>query len=191
MNKESRNKKLNKSWWSLIAFIVVLILMIVVLWVLAKGNTITIGDWSGEFNPESLTCNGKNIDYPFYTSDASTSNSIEIKALFEKDKIATISLILKANYENANNAKKYSDAHEGDINISYSKNSLKPYSFNATFTSYDKTNQMTLYAENNNLNNTTVKYFLLNNLPKNTTEYEKAYVNAGFDCKVTKEQNNS
>lgn len=180
-------KKINKNWFLLVGVILAIAIIIIVLWLLMRGETKTTGDWSEETS-ESLTCKASNVAYEYFGADkATSSNNVQINAVFNNSKIQSISLIRKMTYIDAETAKIWSDSHEFNMNVSFSNNGLNPYDLNANFSKNDNVAQMTIYAVKNEINDATIKYFMLDNIPKNIDDYKKSYTNKGFTCEIAKD----
>ena len=187
-NKSNNNKKkkTNKNWFLLIGFVLIIGAIVLLLWFLMRGETKTTGGWSEETS-ESLTCKASNIDYRYFGTDkAPSSNNVQINAIFNNDKLQSISLVRKMTYADAETAKIWSDAHEFYLNDHFGKNGLDFYSFNANFSKNDNVAQMSLYATNSEINDTSIKYFMLDSAPKNIDGYKKAYIDKGFKCEIVK-----
>lgn len=179
-------KKINKNWFLLVGVILAIAIIIIVLWLLMRGETKTTGDWSEETS-ESLTCKASNVAYEYFGADkATSSNNVQINAVFNNGKIQSISLIRKMTYIDAETAKIWSDSHEFNMNVSFAESGLKAFALNATFNKSENVAQMSLYANKDEITENSIKYFMLNSVPKNIDEYKKAYTNQGFNCEVVK-----
>lgn len=184
-NTDKSNKKSKKNWYILALIIGLILIIIFVIWFLMRGETKTTGDYPEDTTPESLECVGKNIPYKIF-ADTLSDIEIKINGIFINGKIGSISLVYKSKYNSAEAAKTMSDAHEGDMNMSFYKNNMNSYSLNATYTINENVAQMSLYANSSDLNDISAKYFMLDSLPKNLTEYKKDYIAKGFSCEITK-----
>ena len=186
-NTNKPKKKSKKSLYISIAVVVVVLILVFVIWFFMKGEVKTTGNYPNDVTPESLSCKARNIDYEYFGNDKVTSsNNVQINAIFYNNKIDTISLVRKMTYLDADTAKIWSDAHEGNMNLSFYSNNMGSYSLGATYTIDNNVAQMSLYAKTDELNDTSIKYFMLDKLPKNMDEYKKGYSEKGFTCEVVK-----
>ncbi|MDO4753334.1 MAG: hypothetical protein Q4A36_03875 [Candidatus Saccharibacteria bacterium] len=181
------NKKSINKYWFMLAGLLLLVVIIVVPIVLSmRGEVKTTGQWSSETS-ESLTCKAKNINYEYFGDDAATSsNNVQVNAIFNDGRISSIDLNRKMTYIDADTAKTWSDAHEFNVNKKFGEDGLKPYALNANFSVNGNTAQMNLYATNGEINNITIKYFMLDNMPKDIDGYKTAYSSKGFACDMIK-----
>lgn len=182
-----RPKKKSKKgrYISILAVIITVVIVIIVIF-LMNGETKTTGNYPGDATTESLKCVGKNMPYKFFTKDNPSSAEIKINAIFNQDKIDSISLIHRTTYDNEADAETNSNIHKGDMNINFQNKGMKPFSLGAAYSLDKKVAQMSLYATSNELNDDTIKYFMLESLPKDLNGYKKGYTSQGFKCEITK-----
>lgn len=182
--EEKTNRKARKNWYTLVLFVGVILLIVFILWLLMKGDVKTTGEYPDDTSPQSLECVKKDITYRFFTHDDASNSEIKITALFAKSKIDSISLIHKTTYATKEDAKTMSDGHQGDMNTNFYGSSMPAYALNATYSQDDKTAQMALYAKSSELNDKSIKYFMLDSVPENLTGYKRGYLAQGFACEI-------
>lgn len=185
MEKKSK-KIIGKNWLILIGVIMVVAAIVLLLWFLLKGETKITGNWTGTTTTESLSCTVQNVEYNFFKSDSSLSNTTKINVIFSNGKADSISLVRKATYEDAKIAKSQSDAHIADMNFSFADSGMEPFALNAAYDANGNTDQMSLYVTANEINNASIKYFMLNILQQNIDDYEDKYTSQGFICEIVK-----
>jgi len=183
-NTKKPEKGSKKSWYLLMLFIGVIILIGFIFWLLMKGDVKTTGEHPDDVSPQSLECTKKGVSYGLFTLDSPESAEIKITAIFAKSKIDSISLLHRTTYDTKEYAKTMSDGHEGDMNISFQSQGMKPYSLGATYSQDGKIAQMALYAKASELNDQTIKYFMLDSVPDNLTGYKRGYNAQGFTCEI-------
>ena len=183
-NTEKSRKKTNKNWYILMLVVGIIILIVFIFWLLMKGDVKTTGEYPDDVSPQSLECIKKDVDYPFFTHDDNSNTEVKINAVFSKSIIDSISLTHRAVYSNEKYAKTMSDGHEGDMNISFQNKGMTPYLLNARYSQDDNTAQMVLYAKAGELNDQTIKYFMLDSVPENLTGYKRGYIAQSFDCEI-------
>lgn len=165
----------------LAVFIVVMILIFQ-----NKQPTIT-GTWAENETSESVTCTADGISYPFFDYDKASGKNAKIDAAFKNDKLSSIFLVYQMYYDEQNLVKTSLNSNNADMGISFSKNGLSPTAFNISFTSFDNTMQMSLYASANELSNASAKYFLIDeSVASRYTKdiLSKNYEDQGFVCNI-------
>ena len=181
-----KRKSINKYWYVLIGLLLIIAIITIPLILSMRGDTVTTGQWSEETS-ESLSCKARNVDYKYFGDDKVTSsNNVQVNAIFNNDKIVSISLVRKMTYADAETASAKSDLHEFNVNKKFGEDGLGAYALNANFSKNESTAQMSLYATSSEINGTTIKYFMLDNLPKDIDGYKKGYSNRGFTCEMVK-----
>lgn len=187
MEEEPNNnkKKTNRKWFLLVGVILIIGIIVLILWFLIRGETKTTGSYQNDETTESLSCTAKNLPYSFFKT-TNIINNIKVNAIFSSGKISSISFITQSVYQDHATAKIQSDAHEGDMNISFANNGMKQFALNATYDIDENMAQMSLYGTSADINETSIKYFMLDSVPKNIDGYKKAYLNQGFNCEIVK-----
>lgn len=179
-------RKINKYWYVLIGVFLIIAIISIPLILSMGGDIKTTGSWSEETS-ESLSCKARNVDYEYFGEDkATSSNNVRVNAIFNNGRLASINLVRKMTYIDADIARIWSDAHEGNMNKKFAEDGLGAYALNANYSKNESTAQMSLYATSSEINNTTIKYFMLDNLPKDIDGYKKGYSDKGFTCEFVK-----
>lgn len=184
--KKHRSKSLSRTVFVIIGIALFIIATILLLRFLLKGKTKTTGEWTSARTTESLSCKANNLPYPVYETSSVLDSVTQINATFDSNKINSISLLRKANYTSADMAKIENDALIAAMNTDFGENGMKAFALDATFNVDNNTAQMSLYANQSDLNNNSVEYFMLDDLPSKIDDYQKAYQAKGFKCEVAK-----
>lgn len=179
-----KSKKSKKNWWLLVLAVGIVIIVIFIIWLLMKGDVKTTGEYPNDISPQSLECVKKDVAYSFFHRDNPSSAEVKITAIFANSKLDSISLTHRTAYSDADTAKKMSDSHEGSMNISLQEKGIYPYALGATYSQDKNVAQMLLYTKAGELNETTIKYFMLDNVPENLTGYKRGYLAQGFTCEI-------
>lgn len=182
-NTVKPKNKTNKNWCILMLVVGIIILIVFIVWLLMKGDVKTTGEYPDDVTPGTLKCVAKDLPYKFF-KDNPSSTEIEVNAIFAKNKIDSISFIVKAFYDDPTTAKTMSDGHQGDMNNSFYSNGMEAFSLDAKYALDDKMAQMSLYAKPKDLNDISSKYLMLSSLPDNLTGYKRAYLAQGFTCEI-------
>ncbi|MBR3269634.1 hypothetical protein IKG07_00015 [Candidatus Saccharibacteria bacterium] len=180
--KTKKNSKRN--WYILILVVGIILLIIFIIWLLMKGDVKTTGEYPNDTSPQSLECAKKNVAYSFFHRDDPSSAEVKITAVFADSKLDSISLVHRTKYNDEQTARLMSDSHEGNMNISLQEKGIYPYSLGATYSQDKNVAQMLLYAKAAELDETTIKYFMLDSVPENLTGYKRGYLAQGFDCEI-------
>lgn len=194
MKKEE--KKIN---W-LIPVILVLIFVIIIAIIInsLRGNTTYTGSFDNGKKTDTLVCYSEQVSYPIFNYDNSSSKSLKINVVFENDKLGSISLYYKLNYPYEEMAKKSESVNHAAMNLSFYDVGMKTDDLNAKYSFVDNDFQMSIYARSTDLNEKSLKYFMLSSIyeVKNLTmeKLAKIYNEAGLDCEIkydkTKEEVN-
>ncbi len=183
--EEKSSSNQNYNWiFVLLGSLLTIAAIVLVLLFLMQGKTTSIDPGSEVTTTESITCESTTTKYPILSGG--TLSNLKINAIFNNDKLHTISLTYKLNYGNNEAAKQGSATNHAAMNKSFSKDNLEPDSFDATYSILEDTFQMTLYAEAREINAISAKYFLLEDSSKYTKEIlTKTYNEKGLNCLTT------
>ena len=180
-----QSQKQNREWiFVLIGIICIIVAVIAVILFLLQGNIRTEGSGEVEMT-ESVVCEGEGVSYPLFRHDSSNSRTMQISVLLGDDKIDTINLVYKLDYNSFDESKQSSAENHADMNRSFSEDSMGPDSLGATYSSFDDGMQITLYAKAKELNGVTAKYFLLDGVNSYTKDnIVKKYNGLGLNCEI-------
>ena len=196
---EGNKKRVKSRGWLMLASVILIFVAIVIFLIAAlNGKTVVTGEFDGNKVTETLVCESERVNYPFFKYDNSNSKSLKINAIFEDEKIGSISLFYKLNYSNEEMAKKSESVNHAAMSESFASDGMKFDDLNSKYSFLDNSLQMSLYAKNSELNEKSLRYFMLYNIYEvgNLTKEEmaKIYNNAGLDCEIiynkTKEEVN-
>lgn len=181
---DNKIKKRNVMFFS--GLFLALIAIVLVFLFIFNGTTTFVSGGVDVENEISVSCTGNDYSYPFFTFDSSSGRDIKINALFDGEKLETIMLTYSMTYPNSSLAEESRNINHAAMNDAFRKDSLSSDYFDARYSLFDNTFQLTLYARKNMLNGITSKYFLLGEtrgtLKKDTVT--KALNNSGLDCVV-------
>lgn len=184
-------KKFNKNHAKALAFSIlgaVLVVVAIVLLILffTRGETTTSGDFPDDEPTISTTCTSKIVNYPFFTTEGAKKKEMDIKVVANKDKIGTISLVYKLYFDSEDERKANRDRNHYDMNMRFSEDKMEADSLGATYSMLSDSFKFTLFADASDLNNTTMKYFMLEDLKNNGgypyASVKKTYQSKGFNC---------
>lgn len=164
----------------LTVFIVALII------ILGKGKTTITGEYPTNVSDDSLVCSADGLKYPFFTYDESNKKTTEIRILFSRDAIKSISLTHTLFYDDMTNVIGSEAHNHAALGKSFANDGLGVDEFNAVYTKFDDRMQMNLYATNAQLNDVSMKYFMLNTKEFliGIDDFQRAYQNYGFRCEI-------
>ena len=184
--EEKQQPKNDHNWiLVLLGSLMVVAAIVLTLLFLMRGKTTTVDPGTEVTTTESVTCESTTTIYPIITGGHLIS--FKINAIFNNDKLDTISLTYKLRYEDAEAAKQGTANNHAAMNKSFAVDSLGPDAFDATYSTIDNTNQLSLYANAKEINAVNAKYFLLEDNSKYTKSVvTKTYNEKGFNCLTTK-----
>ena len=163
------------------------IIIVAILWLL-RGRTTTTGQYPENIKNESLTCASDNITYSKIGSVLPTKHELKINMVFYgEEKLSSINL--RYNLTFASDAEAYAAEAKShaDFNLGLQKSGHSSGSFHNKFTLMDNTLNISLRADNNEIDELTREYFLLDrtNPPTTINEYQANYEAQGFSCSST------
>lgn len=186
-NEIHRSKNNNNAVLVVMGIVSIIVAVVLLFLFLMQGESKTTGEWFGAETTESLSCKASNLPYPVYETNNILNSTTQINATFNGGKLDSISLLRKANYANADIAKAENDILTAAMNTDFSENGMKAFALNATFSFSDEMTQMSLYANQADLNSRTMKYFMLDSFPAKIDDYQEAYQSKGFKCEAIKQ----
>lgn len=174
----------------IILVILGIVVCVVALVILMKGETKTSGQKISDIKGESLACENQDIHYPFTDYDKSKAKELKIAVSFYDDNIDAISLMYTLRYDDEQQVKASEASNHADMNISFSKNGLSADALSARYSKMKDSMVMSLYAKKDDLSSVTAKYFMIElrnqtDLPATLTEYQDNYERQGFVCKIS------
>lgn len=169
--------------------IVLLVVVIVVVVIKMHGEVKTSGSTPADVTAQSLLCESNIVKYPIFTYGNANSRNTKINASFYDNKLNSISLTYTLYYDNADRIKASDANNHAAMNISFGSDGLDADAFNAHYSRMSDSLQMGIYASSTEFNSVAAKYFLIEqkedkNLPQTLTDFQKAYAEKGFNCKV-------
>lgn len=151
------------------------------------GGTTVIENGGGDTTQERLVCKSTSTAYPLFTYDNSNGKSMEISATFKDKELETISLIYKLFYDDTKLINESESFNHAALNTLSQDEGLGPDAFDAKFSKLKDSLQLSLYVNSSNINNKSLKYFMLdslNNKPYTQDMLSKAYTKQGFTCEA-------
>jgi len=187
MEEKKKKKKSKTDWLGSIGLTLILTAAALMVWFFLKGETVVTGEYEGGERSTSVSCKAEGINYPIFTFDESTGKTTETTVLFSDGEMKSISLIETLNYPDIE-ASRMSESHNhAAMNISFGAAGLNADAFNANYSPQKDKMLMTLYADADEFNEVSAKYFMANGLNKKSTldEFAKKYAAQGFNCVKT------
>lgn len=186
MEKKATNKNNIRVFFVLAGILLIILAIVVLLYLLMKGETKTSGEWLGTESTESIVCNIVDKTYPFYTYDNSKSKETKVNIIFDNNKIQSISLTNILYYDDEKVAVDSENLNHIAMNDSFGINGLKFDDLNLKFAKFDGGLQMNIYSEN--IDGVSAKYFLLDReyLNSNESTIRKFFEGNNFKCENNK-----
>lgn len=196
---ENNPKKKKKGDWLIpTGLILIFVAIIAAILFFLNGQTTITGEFEGQKSLETLVCKSERTTYPIFAFDESDSKSLKINAVFENENLSSISLLYKLNYDDKD-ALSFSEArNHAEMNEKFNIDGMNPDSLSAKYGIMNDGMQFSIYAKDNDVNEKTLKYFMLNNITEvnqlTKEKMSKVYNSAGLDCVIkynkTKEEVN-
>ena len=187
MEEESprKAKKTIASWPLVIAILLVVVLLILLGWFFTRGNITTTGDNPEVEKTNFIVCRNNEVFYPYFSYDNSEKKDLEITAIFNGDKLDTVSLVHTLYYSNHEDANRSEVLNHAAFNLETQNAGLGPDIFTAHYSTSNNNLQLTLNAKAKDINDSNAKYLILGELTSG--DYTKSilqrnYKNNGFSC---------
>ena len=185
MENNTHKKKQGHKWiLVLIGIILIVTAFVLLILFLLQGNTKTIGEGGSIETTEAITCEGNNIAYPYFKYDNSKEKSLKINAIFDNNKLETITLTYKLTYDDAKQAEQSSAENHASLNTQFAEDSLGADALSAHFSLLKNAMQLSLHADAKEVTGITSKYFLMDNDNGNHKKESltKIFNSKGLDC---------
>lgn len=185
VNKAKNNQRV---WLVIIGIFLVLVSIVSIVLFLLNGQTTITSQNGGVIRTESLVCEGDNVPYRFLSYDNSNVKRAKITASFNDDKLDAISFSYSLYYSDLKLIETSKTINSAELNVFYGKDGLPANSFSKSLYSDSEKVMISLYADTNDFNDKTSKYFMADGLGKNSSfdSFVKVYTSQGFNCKETK-----
>ena len=162
-----------------------LAILAVMLFLLMRGKTVTVGQYPDPVNSVGLSCTNVGNKYPIFTYDSADKRETTVSMIFSGEKLTSISLMHKL-YYSSESLITGSEAHNhAAMNIDFGKNHLGADALGANYARLSDGMKMSLYAKADSVTSVTAKYFLINfdeYLPETVAELTENYTAQGFTC---------
>ena len=187
-------KKDNKRWiFVLVGSLLLVTAVVLILFYFMQGSSTTTDNGGTSEVVESLSCEGTEGDYPFFKHvDGVDEKSTKVNAIFNNDKLNTISFTYKISYNDKNKEHKeierVSTDNYIDVTKDFQDSGLNADALGIRFSTLADGVQMSLYTDSKGLSNVSSKYFLLDsaNGSYKINNVKKIYENMGMKCTTNK-----
>ena len=183
--KKMASKRIPTSIWILIFVLFFGVSAIIVLLLQTNGHT-NISNSSAEVkNTQSISCDSVKVSYPFFEYDNSKRKELIINIITKDSELESISLRYILYYDTAKQAIDSENINHVAISKNFVDDSLEYDSFRSKYSRANDSLQYSIYADKDEINTVSSKYFLLDGLPinklteKNLTEN---FNKKGLDC---------
>lgn len=176
--------------WTIIVITVALIVF-VFWWLMRPKETYTSNSIDAS-KADALVCKIDDIDDVFFESEYAISDRHEIKAMFEEDKLSSLSYSYYGSFESNDVAKTVDATMHGKYNKYLGERSLSQNSLNPVFSVMENDTKVSLYAKNSEVTNQTAMFFFVDSdefqrlSSRNINELKEMYEKKDFTCQITK-----
>ncbi len=186
--EERKTYRSAMNWPPLIGLILIFVAIIGFVMFLQNGETIVTGEFGKSAKRESLACETRNVSYSIFDYDNAKEKNLKINATFSDNGLDSISLVYRLGYEDETELE-YSEArNHATVNQRFYEDGMAPDSLSAKYGIVGDSVQFSIFANDGDMNNKTMKYFLLDNVPDiKTVTLEKMariYNEAGLNCDI-------
>lgn len=187
-------KKDNKRWiFVLVGSLLLVTAVVLMLFYFMQGSSTSTDNGGTSETVESLSCEGEKVDYPYFKHvDGVDEKSTKVNAIFNNDKLNTISFTYKITYKDKNKnhdeLEKVRTNNYFDVTKEFEDSGLTVDALGIRFSTLDDGVQMALYTDSKGLSNLSSKYFLLDSANGNykINNLKTIYENMGMKCIINK-----
>ena len=178
-------KRIGSEVFVAIGMFLVIVAVVLLLAFFLRGQTTVSGENPDVKSTISLNCVSDDYKYDFFPYDNSDNKNLKIDIIFENEKVSSASLVYMLYYQNAENITESDAENHASMNINFSKDGLEADALNANFSKLSDGLKMSLYANIEDINDVTSKYFLLDYFDKGYTikNIQRVYESKGLICK--------
>ena len=169
---------------TIVGILSVIIITVIVLATMSAGRTTTGGTYPAPVSTDSLSCSSTTFKYPFFT-DFSDKISTKVNLALGDNQINSISIITTMTYNTPEDAENSRNVNIAALNNSFSTSGIAVDLLSPAYSRKDSIFNSTLYASSKNLDQKTLKYFLLDGTTSsdyNLKSLSSIYGKKGFDC---------
>lgn len=163
----------------------VIVAVVLLLAFFLRGQTTVSGENPDVKSTISLNCVSNDYKYDFFPYDNSDNKNLKIDIIFENEKVSSASLVYMLYYQDVESITESDAENHASMNINFSKDGLEADALNANFSKLSDGLKMSLYANIEDINDVTSKYFLLDYFDNGYTikNIQRVYESKGLICK--------
>lgn len=178
-------KRIGSEVFVAIGMFLVIVAVVLLLAFFLRGQTTVSGENPDVKSTISLNCVSDDYKYDFFPYDNSDNKNLKIDIIFENEKVSSASLVYMLYYQNVESITESDAENHASMNINFSKDGLEADALNANFSKLSDGLKMSLYANIEDINDVTSKYFLLDYFDKGYTikNIQRIYESKGLICK--------
>lgn len=182
---EEKLTKGQRSYVNMIVFSIIFLVTAIVLFIIffLKGEITVSGNWPEKEKTVSTTCVSEILSYPFFEMNEANSRDMNIKVVASGDKITTIGLVYKLYYSDDTTKMQSRDRNHYAMNMAFNSDDMEADSLGAHYSLLADNFKFSLFADGQNINDTTAKYFMLDKIEdEKYTDVVDVYKTKGFKC---------
>lgn len=168
-----------------IAGIALVVIAIVLLFVfLLHGEKNVSIESDNDSNSSLLSCYKDNANYAFLNTNNTLSKKARVDIIFNNDSAKTFSLKYDMQFSSIDLVSSSDANNRFIIGEYFARDGLAFDALGISFSNYDKNLLFILFANRNEINSISKKYFYMKNLAENSTakQYEEYFINQDFEC---------
>lgn len=188
MKKDLNPRNIYLSRWILVCGIILIIVSIISLVLFFLEGETAIDNGSEDIvKSESLSCINEGTSYPFFTYDETVQKNAKVNAIFQGDKLDSLSLIYVLSYDDTKKVNSSININQTTMNKLFVEDGL---AFDSLGLYFSKTSnngvQFGLFTRADEINDISAKYFLLDTDEKRLAREElmQNYISKGFNCVI-------
>lgn len=185
------NKMKKKDILALSTVLIIVAVLLVVVFFIVKGllgNTSIKNNVTSVEETQSLKCESDEVKYALLDGEIGDKGSIKINAVFNDDKLSVVSLEYKMYFDDRKSVDQDEARTRVIMNRRFADDGLPADALGVNYTRLDDAMQLNLYAKVNELNSSTVRYFMLEDAGGHYSynSVKKVYADLGLKCVAEK-----
>ena len=172
-----------KEFYILGVVLIVVVAFAVGLPLMLTGQTVTIGEHPESEAADAVTCGVYNMRYTvFSVMSGELGTDMNIKMMFEHDKLETLGLYYTATYDSESNALTAYNTAQAEMNIKMNEAGVEQNVLNANFSVNGVEMRMNLYIKGDNMGKKVLPFLMLSSELEAKNNYIRSYEAIGMGC---------
>ena len=162
--------------------VLVIVAVVLIVWFLLKGEQKVSGGYPDPVSSVALSCESSSTEYPLFKYENVIQKKMKIDAVFNDNKLSSISLKHELTYNNDNNATAGETINHSAMNISFTNAGMSIDTLKSNYSVIDNVFMMTLYGRDSDVTDATKKYLMIDGAIGDIDSLSRQYAALGLKC---------